>query len=128
MSLFPGRPADDASERPHTVLEDQTLEERRENRLEAGAARWRAGALAETIFGGRVVPRLRSARSAAGFRALVELEVPFHSLAEHRDAAERFMSAAHRDEVLGGLPVVSVFTPVVQTALVSATRLAPPTP
>lgn len=112
MSLFPARPADEAPDRPHGVLEDRTLEERREHRIEAGAARWRAGALAEAIFGGRVVPRLRSARTAAGFRAMVELEVPFRDLRTHRDAEERFLSAAHGDEVLGEIPVVFVFTPV----------------
>lgn len=112
MSLFPARPADDVPDRPHGVLEDRTLEERREHRIEAGAARWRAGALAEAIFGGRVVPRLRSSRSAAGFRAMVELEVPFQDLSTHRDAEERFLRAAHRDDVLGGIPVVFVFTPV----------------
>jgi hypothetical protein len=114
MSLFPARPADEAPDRPHGVLEDQTLEERREHRVEAGAARWRAGALAEAIFGGRVVPRLRSARTAAGFRALVELEVPFRDLSSHRAAEERFLRAAYVDEVLGGIPVVFVFTPVAE--------------
>lgn len=112
MSLFPGRPRNDASDRSHAALEDRTVEERREHRLEAGTARWRAGALAEAVFGGRVVPRLRSARTAAGFRALVELEVPFRDLDEHRDAEDRFLQAAGVDEVLGAIPVVFVFTPV----------------
>lgn len=116
MTLFPGRPESDTSDRPEAVLEDLTFEERREHRLEAGAARWRAGALAEAVFGGRVVPRLRSARTAAGFRAMVELEVPFRDLDEHRDAEDRFLRAAYGDEVLGSIPVVFVFTPVLEAA------------
>ena len=116
MTPFFERPENDATDRPNAVIEDQTLEERREHRLEAGAARWRAGALAEAIFGGRVVPRLRSARTAAGFRALVELEVPFRDLGQHRDAEDRFLRAAYGDEVLGAIPVVFVFTPVPDTA------------
>ncbi len=116
MTLFPGRPKSDATDRPDAVLEDHTFEERREHRVEAGAARWRAGALAEAVFGGRVVPRLRSARTAAGFRALLELEVPFRDLDEHRDAEDRFLQAASGDEVLGSIPVVFVFTPVLEVA------------
>lgn len=116
MTLFPVRPEIDTSDRPDAILEDHTFEERREHRHEAGAARWRAGALAEAVFGGRVVPRLRSARTAAGFRALVELEVPFRDLDEHRDAEDRFLRAAYSDEVLGSIPVVFVFTPVLEVA------------
>jgi hypothetical protein len=127
MSLFPGRPADGAADRPDAVLEDRTIEERREHRAEAGAARWRAGALAEAIFGGRVVPRLRSARTAAGFRAMVELEVPFRDLDAHREAEARFLSAAYCDEILGGIPVVFVFTPVVEGSGVAGAPWVPAT-
>ncbi len=125
MSIFPGRPADDPSERPDAILEDRTLEERREHRLEAGGARWRAGALAEAVFGGRVVPRLRSARTAAGFRALVELEVPFRDLDEHRDAEDRFLRAAGGDEILGSIPVLFVFTPILEVTDGPRARLVP---
>ncbi|MEJ2539571.1 MAG: hypothetical protein P8188_06320 [Gemmatimonadota bacterium] len=111
MSLFARRPADPGGSRSYAELQDESIQEAREHRIQAGAARWRAGALAEAIFGGRVVPRLRSARTAAGFRALVELEVPFHDLGRHRDAEERFLQAARGDEVLGRIPVVFVFTP-----------------
>ena len=125
MSLFPGRPADEPSDRPDAVFEDRTLEERREHRAEAGAARWRAGALAEAVFGGRVVPRPRPARTVAGFRALVELEVPFRGLDEHLEAEDRFLRAASGDEVLGTIPVVFVFTPVVEVDGGAAVHLVP---
>lgn len=125
MSLFPGRPAEDPTDRPDAILEDRTLEERREHRLEAGAARWRAGALAEAIFGSGVVPRLRSARTAKGFRALVELEVPFRDLEAHRDAEDRFLRAAHGDEILGTIPVLFVFTPVLSAGDGAESRAVP---
>ncbi len=112
MTLVPRRPADPDPGRDHATLVDEHIEVSREHRAEASAARWRAGALAEAIFGGRVVPRLRNARSMAGFRALVELEVPFTELDAHREAEARFIQAAHRDELLGRVPLVFVFTPV----------------
>ncbi|HSM04843.1 MAG TPA: hypothetical protein VK858_09465 [Longimicrobiales bacterium] len=112
MSFVPRRPVEPDSGRAHATLVDEHVEISREQRADASAARWRAGALAEAIFGGRVVPRLRSARTMAGFRALLELEVPFRDLGRHREAETRFLQAARRDELLGRLPVVFVFTPV----------------
>ncbi len=59
-----------------------------------------------------MVPRLRNARTMVGFRALVELEVPFTEMEAHREAELRFLQAAHRDELLSRVPLVFVFTPV----------------
>jgi hypothetical protein len=112
MTLVPRRAAEPDPGRDHATLVDEHIEVAREHRSEASAARWRAGALAEAIFGGRVVPRLRNARTMAGFRALVELEVPFTALDAHREAEARFLRAAHRDELLSRVPLVFVFTPV----------------
>jgi hypothetical protein len=110
MSLLPptaGNP-DDEREAATLVLD---IREEADRIAWAQAARWRAGALAETIFGGRVVPRLRSARGGAGFTSLVELEVPFVELERHRELEERFVRAAGMDEVLSLVPALYLFTP-----------------
>jgi hypothetical protein len=112
MTLVPRRAGAPDPGWDHATLLDEHIEVSREHRSEASAARWRAGALAEAIFGGRVVPRLRNARSMAGFRAMVELEVPFTELDAHREAEARFLEAARRDELLCRVPLVFVFTPV----------------
>lgn len=111
MSLVPRRsggvdPLEDAA----TLLQGVHEEARREA-WNADSARWRAGALAEAIFGHGVVPRLRYARGAAGFRALVELEVPFADLERHRELERRFLWEAYRDEILARVPTLFVFTP-----------------
>ncbi len=75
------------------------------------AAQWRATALAEWAFEGRVRPQLIGRGEAAGFRGLLELEVPFRDLARHREAEARFLAAAGHDEHLARTPLVIVFTP-----------------
>jgi hypothetical protein len=84
-------------------------------RWELRAAEWRAVVIAEAAFGGPVEPRLLGAGSAAGFRGLVELRVPFEDLGSHREAEDRFLAWARRDELLGRLPLIVVFTPRVRT-------------
>lgn len=111
MSLVPRRPDLPREDRtPSTLVEGVRHETRQESRT-ANSARWRAGALAEAIFGAGVVPRLRYARGAAGFQALVELEVPFRGLEAHREREGRFLGEAARDEVLSRIPTLFVFTP-----------------
>lgn len=111
MSLIPRRASGPGGEEEAATLVQGMEQEVRRASHWAQAARWRAGALAEAIFGEGVVPRLRYARGAAGFQALVELEVPFHGLERHRDAEHRFVHEAGRDEVLSRIPTLFVFTP-----------------
>jgi len=72
---------------------------------------WRAVVLAEAVFGGSVVPRLVSGQPGRGFRAILELEVPFDDLDRHGAAEAAFLEAARRDELLGGIPLVVLFAP-----------------
>lgn len=111
MSLVPRRARGPEDDRDPTTLVEGVYEEAREEARNANSARWRAGALAEAIFGTGVIPRLRHARGARGFTALVELEVPFSCLASHRERETRFIREAERDEVLSRFPAVFVFTP-----------------
>lgn len=112
MSLLPRRAGGNApGDEDSATLVQGVHEEERRHAWEADAARWRAGALAEALFGEGVVPRLRSARGAAGFRALVELEVPFHDLDRHRELEGRFLREAGRDEILARIPTLFIFTP-----------------
>jgi hypothetical protein len=89
---------------------DPRLEREVRRRWEVRAAEWRAVAIAEAVFGGRVVPRLAGG-PGVGFRALLELEVPFDDLDRHRDAEERFLAAAGRDELLADVPMLVLFAP-----------------
>lgn len=73
MSFIPARPGGHDEERAAATLLEGVREEVRDQVRQANSARWRAGALAESIFGVGVVPRLRHARGASGFQALVEL-------------------------------------------------------
>lgn len=109
--LFPAPPPRGGGE--GEGLEHVEPERRRdvERRWQVRAAQWRATALAEWAFGGRVVPRLAGRSESAGFRALLELEVPFDDLDDHRESEERFLAAARRDEHLSRMPMVVVFTP-----------------
>lgn len=111
MSLVPRRASASPGEEDAATLVQGLEQEVRRASLRAQAARWRAGALAEAIFGDGVVPRVRYARGAAGFQALVELEVPFEDLERHRAAEHRFVHEAGRDEVLSRIPTLFVFTP-----------------
>ena len=92
---------------------DPSIDREVRRRWEVRAAEWRAVALAEIVFGGRVVPRLAGG-GGVGFRALLELEVPFEDLETHADAEARFLAAARRDELLGGFPMVVLFAPRVR--------------
>ena len=111
MSLFPEPPVRPETDPPSASLVQEQRDEERRQIWTADAARWRAGALAEAIFGPGVVPRLRSARGAAGFQALVELEVPFAGLDDHQGREQLFLAEARRDEILGVIPTLFVFTP-----------------
>ena len=111
MTVVPGRAGGQDRERPTATLLEDVQEEVREQVRHANTARWRAGALAEAIFGAGVVPRLRYARGASGFQALVELQVPFRCLESHREREGRFLWEAGRDEVLARIPTLFVFTP-----------------
>jgi len=111
VSLVPRHADGTDEERPAATLLQEIREEAREQLREANAARWRAGALAEAIFGPGVVPRLRYGRSAAGFQAMVELQVPFRSLDLHRELEGRFLREVGRDDVLSRVRALFVFTP-----------------
>lgn len=111
MSLVPRQAEGSDEERPPATLLQELREEAREQLRVANSARWRAGALAESIFGPGVIPRLRYARGAVGFHAMVELEVPFRSLDRHRELEGRFLWEAGRDDVLCRVNTLFVFTP-----------------
>ena len=111
MSLLPRLPAHGGDDPEPTALTLDVHEEERRAYGVADGVRWRAGALAEAIFGHGVVPRLRYARGAAGFHALVELVVPFRDLEEHRDREALFAAEAGRDEILSRSPALFVLTP-----------------
>lgn len=111
MSLVPGRPEDTGADRSPATLVQGVQEETRREAGDANSARWRAGAIAEAVFGAGVVPRLRYARGAPGFHALVELQVPFQGLEVHREREDRFLAEAGRDEILSRIPTLFVFTP-----------------
>lgn len=85
-------------------------------RWELRALEWRAVALAEAVFGGRVAPRVVGSHAAEGLRAILELEVPFDDLERHRASEAAFLAAAGRDEVLGTFPMVVLFAPRVRGA------------
>ena len=112
MSLFPWVPAGgeggDGFE-PTSHL-DPRLDREVRRRWEVRAAEWRAVSLAELVFDGPVVPRLAGG-AGMGFRALLELEVPFDDLDAHRQAEARFLAAAGRDPLLGDFPMVVLFAP-----------------
>ncbi|WP_405285297.1 hypothetical protein V3331_06595 [Gaopeijia maritima] len=109
--LFPAPPPPGGAE--GEGLEHVEPERRRdvERRWQVRAAQWRATALAEWAFDGRVVPRLAGRSESAGFRALLELEVPFDGIEGHRESEARFLAAVRRDEHLARMPMVVVFTP-----------------
>lgn len=81
------------------------------------SAQWRARALAEEAFGGEVEVSLQpgspaaAAASAAPFRALLHLRVPFDDLERHRFREGLFDAWAARDPVLARVPFLYVFEP-----------------
>lgn len=93
---------------------DPSLRREAARRWEVRALQWRAVALAEACFDGRVTPRLLAGGGHGPLRGMLELEVPFASLDEHREAEARFLDEARRDEVLGPRPLVFVFRPRVE--------------
>ncbi len=109
--LFPAPPPPDRAGPDATEHVDPTLLQEMERRWAVRAAQWRATALAEWAFDGRVVPRLAAGPGGGGFRALLELEVPFDDLEAHREGEARFLAAARRDELLARMPLVVLFAP-----------------
>lgn len=95
---------------------DPSLRREAIQRWELRALQWRAAALAETCFDGRVTPRLLAGGGFGPLRGMLELEVPFASLEDHREAEARFLAEARRDEVLGPRAMVFVFRPAVGEA------------
>ena len=90
---------------------DPSVRREARRRWEVRAVEWRAVALAEAVFGGSVVPRLVGPHPGRGFRAILELEVPFDDLHRHVAAEAAFLAAARRDELLGATPLVVLFAP-----------------
>ncbi len=76
------------------------------------AAHWRTLELARSVFGETVSLRSGAFAPRGAFQGLVHLEVPFHSLEEHREAESTFVSLASADELLGQVPLVFIFDPV----------------
>jgi hypothetical protein len=93
-------------------------EERRDHRsleVEAWARRagaWSALELARAVFGPEVRVRLSPWAAPAPLRGLLELEVPFDTLPQHREREARFLALAARDEVVSEAPFLFVFAPL----------------
>lgn len=105
---LPPRPDDDAD--PMGYLDPSVRQEARES-WELRAVQWRAVEIAEAVFGGHVAPRVVESRGAQGFRAILELEVPFVDLDTHRSAEAVFVASSRRDEVLARSPMLVLFSP-----------------
>lgn len=117
-SLFPWTTTDPGwGDEEHTVhLEpDRELDAVR-RRWEVRTARWRAHALAESIFGEEVSVRLQGARHSGRchFRGIVHLEVPFRDIEIHRWRERLFRACASRDPVLERVPVIYCFSPALR--------------
>lgn len=109
--LFPVPPTGGDEGPDATTLVEPEQRRDVERRWALRAAQWRAAALAEWAFEGPVRPRLIGRGEVAGFRGMLELEVPFDDLARHREAEARFLAATGHDEHLARTPLVIVFTP-----------------
>ena len=110
-AFFPIPPASSPEEGEATTLFD--LHRQRvwaERRWQVRAAQFRALALAESIFAGRVSAQLSGTRLEGPFRGLLHLEVPFESLEDHLEREQRFTAVAGRDPVLARSPFVFVFS------------------
>lgn len=116
--LFPRPPAGPGVDPEPTEHLDRSREVRESRyRWILGAARWRAHALAEIVFGGEVSVRLPagSAEAAASghypFRGLLHMDVPFLDLEVHRSRERIFLACAGADPVLSRVPFLYVFRP-----------------
>ncbi len=103
---YRGAPSDPE---PTTLYQPGPEIERRHRRWEIQAARWRAVALAEVVFGDGVRSHLASYGPRGAFRGLLHLEVPFSSLDRHWSLESRFVAAAGEDPVLSAHPFIFVF-------------------
>lgn len=111
MNLFPERPQlPDAEAAGATLFVEGDREVRRELALRM-VARWRAAELAAEIFGTPLDHRMSRGVGGGGFRGVLELEVPFHGLDDHREKEALFVAAARSDEVLGRMPLLYLFAP-----------------
>lgn len=86
------------------------------DRWERRAGQWRAVELARAVFGDEARGRLEGFPPRGGFRGLLELEVPFASLDEHRELEGIFLRLAGEDPVLERVPLVFAFVPVPEWA------------
>lgn len=109
--IVPAGPTGGRAERDRMEVLDPSLRRDEVSRWELRALEWRAVALAEIVFGGRVAPRLSGGAATRGLHAILELEVPFDDLERHREAEATFLAAARRDELLGTRPMVVLFAP-----------------
>lgn len=107
---IPDRPQHDAPDSDTLEFVEPGSRARTLARWELRALQWRAARLAEVVFGGPVGARLIG-HAGRGLRGMLELEVPFTDLGRHREAEKRFLAGAAADDVLGGVPLVVVFTP-----------------
>lgn len=116
MSFVPARAGGlDPDDELATSIVDGEIEEQRDHHL-VRMARWRAAEIAERVFGEPLGHRWVGTASAGGFRGLLEFEVSFDGLADHRARETEFVRAVRGDEILGRLPLVYLFTPVVSRA------------
>jgi len=67
--------------------------------------------LAEQAFGPGVRTSLLGVRPSGAIRGLVQLQVPFRSLAEHRDREAHFLGMVGVDPVMARVPLLFVVGP-----------------
>lgn len=80
-------------------------------RWEVRAAQWRALELAQEVFGADVEGSLLGLRASGGIRGLMRLQVPFHTLDDHRSREGRFLALVGADPVMARVPLVFVVGP-----------------
>lgn len=102
---------DGPSDLPESRLPGVPNQAERLARWEVRAAQWRALDLAEQAFGPGVRTSLLGVRPSGAIRGLVQLQVPFRSLAEHRDREAHFLGMVGVDPVMARVPLLFVVGP-----------------
>lgn len=101
-----------APDREVTEHIDPLLSRRIETRpWELRSAQYRAWALAEMAFGGRVNASLVGRPGYPTFRGILYMTIPFRDLDDHETRQSIFLRWAGADPVLGRIPLVFVFEP-----------------
>lgn len=108
--LIPRPPGDEPDgPHPHTLVDPRIQEESWGGRWSREAARWKAVALAEAVFGKGVESDLAATPGRDSFRGFLHLRVPFRDPDDHFHRERVFVWAASMDPVLREVPLLFVF-------------------